>query len=133
MIALGRAATHEGVDFVLDVVVRKGIRFLSVDGVITDLQLLLSHTKWHAKDVFDEAQDERGPDDVPADDEQPTDDLKPDLSAISINSATWVAVAEGSNAIDCREDTCSNTTDKSTNEMGVEDLESVVNVGKKAF
>ena len=43
--------------------------------IITDEQVLFGHAKGHTEDVFDEVEDKRGPDDVPSNDEQSTNNL----------------------------------------------------------
>ena len=80
---------------VIAIVVFKRIRLLAVDGEITDPEVFFGHAQGHAADVLDEAHDEGGPDDVPADDEEGADDLEADLSAIACDGSTWVGDAEG--------------------------------------
>jgi hypothetical protein len=43
--------------------------------IITDEQVLIGHAEGHTEDVFDKVKDERGPDDVPSNNEQSTNDL----------------------------------------------------------
>jgi hypothetical protein len=45
-----------------------------MDHVVAGKELLFGHAEGYAADVFDEAHDEGGPDDVPADDEESADD-----------------------------------------------------------
>ena len=80
---------------VVAVVVFKGVGFLAVDGVVADFAHFVRHAQGHAADVLDEAHDERGPDNVPADDEEGADDLQPDLSAVARDGAAGVGEAEG--------------------------------------
>ena len=80
---------------VVAVVVFKGIGLLAVDGVVADFAHFVRHAQGHAADVLDEAHDERGPNDVPADDEEGADDLQPDLSAVASDGAAGVGETKG--------------------------------------
>ena len=60
---------------VFAVVVLERVGFFAVDGKVTFSELVLGHTQGDTADVLDENHDQRSPDDVPADDEQSTDDL----------------------------------------------------------
>lgn len=48
----------------------KDICRFPVNHVVACEELFFAHAEGHPEDVFDEAQDGRGPDDVPADDEE---------------------------------------------------------------
>jgi len=48
--------------------------------------------------------DDGRPNGVPADDEQGTDDLEPDLAAVAVDCAAGVGVAEACDARGCGED-----------------------------
>ncbi len=80
---------------VVAVVVFKGVGFLAVDGVVANLAHFVRHAQGDAADVLDEAHDEGGPDDVPADDEEGADDLEADLAAVAGDGAAGVGEAEG--------------------------------------
>jgi hypothetical protein len=47
----------------------ENVRCFTVDHVVACEELLFAHAERNAEYIFDEAHDERGPDDVPADDE----------------------------------------------------------------
>ena len=80
---------------IVPIIVFKGVRFFAVDGVVADFAHLVRHAEGHAADVLDEAHDEGGPDDVPADDEEGADDLEADLAAVAGDGAAGVGDAEG--------------------------------------
>ena len=76
LLRVRRALVFEARDApIIPIVVFKGIRFLAVDGVVTDFAHFVRHAQGDAADVFDEDHDEGGPDNVPADDEEGADDL----------------------------------------------------------
>jgi hypothetical protein len=55
---------------------------------------------------LDETHDQRGPDDIPADDEESADDLKPDLLAVASDGTTGVGDTESGAALCCSPETC---------------------------
>ena len=112
----------------LDVVVCESVWLFTVNGVITDLHLLLGHAQRDAAHIFDEAHDERGPDNIPADDEEGTNDLETDLSRVSLDCSTGIGSTESCTAFNGSEDTGSNTANNGTNKMCVEDLQGVVDM-----
>jgi len=116
---------------VLVVVVCESVWLFAVDGVITDLHLLLAHAQGNAAHVLDEAHDERCPHNVPADDEESAHDLETNLSWVALNRSTGVGGTESCATFNGSEDTSANATDNSTDKMCVEDLESVINVGEE--
>ena len=63
--------------FVIETVSR-----LAMHRIIADQQHLVPHPQRDTEDVFDAEEDNTRPHDVPADDEQETDDLDPDLTAV---------------------------------------------------
>lgn len=65
--------------------VGKGVRLFAMHGVVANLARGVGHAERDAQDVLDEDHDERGPDDVPADDEEGADDLEPHLPAVAVN------------------------------------------------
>lgn len=89
------AAGGHGLDEVT-VVVGKGVGLFLVNCIITDHALLIGHSKRNAHDVFDEEHDEGGPDDVPAYNEESTNNLEPYLLAIPINGTTGRSNSERS-------------------------------------
>ena len=80
---------------VVPVVVFERVGFLAVDGVVANLAHLVRHAQRHAADVFDEAHDEGGPHDVPADDEEGADDLQADLPAVACDGSAGVGETKG--------------------------------------
>ena len=80
---------------IVAVVVFEGVRFLAVDGVVADFAHFVRHAEGDAADVFDEHHDERGPDYVPADDEEGAHDLETDLAAVACDGAAGVGEAKG--------------------------------------
>ncbi len=80
------------------IIILKSIRFLAVNGIVTNGELFVIHTQGDTADVFDKNHDEGGPDNVPADDEEGTNDLKADLPAIARDGATRILNTEGSAA-----------------------------------
>ena len=85
---------------------RKCIRLFSVNSPVTNFHLLDRHPKGNAADVLDEYHDQRGPDDVPADDEEGTDDLEPDLLAVASDGTTGVGDTERRATLCCGPETC---------------------------
>ena len=108
------------------VVVGKGVRFLAVDGVVADQEGLLAHAQRDAQHVLDEEHDGAGPEDVPADHEERADDLDPDLAAVAGDRAAGVGEAEGGAAFHRGEEAGADAADKGADEVGVEDVEDVV-------
>lgn len=108
------------------VVVRERVRDLMMNSIVANLACGIGHPQRHAQNVLDEEHDERGPDDVPADDKERTYDLKPDLLSISVNSTAGVGETEGCAASGCCEKTRTDTADQGTNEMRMEDVEGVI-------
>ena len=90
---------------IIPIVVFKRVGFLAVDGVVADFAHFVRHAEGHAADVLDEDHDERGPDDVPADDEEGADDLEADLPAVACDGAAGVGEAEGGAALFCGPET----------------------------
>ena len=84
---------------VVAVVVFESVRLLAVDGVVADFKLLVGHAEGDAADVFDEAHDEGGPDNVPADNKESSDDLETDLAAIAGNRTSGVGDTKSSAAL----------------------------------
>ena len=70
-----------------------------MDGEVTDPQVFLGHAQRNTADIFDEAHDEGGPDDVPADDEESTDNLEANLPTVSCDGAAGVGNAKGCAAL----------------------------------
>lgn len=91
---------------IVPVVVLKRIRLFAMDGVVADLAHFVRHAEGDAADEFDEHHDERGPDDIPADDEEGADDLEADLAAVACDGAAGVGDAEGFAASFCGPQTC---------------------------
>lgn len=91
---------------IIPIVILKRIRLLAVDGEVANLEHLVRHAQRDAADVLDEDHDERGPDDVPADDEEGAHDLEADLSAVAGYGAAGVGDAEGGAAFGCGPETC---------------------------
>lgn len=108
----GRGTSH---------VLEEAVRALAVNGGVADQHVLLAHAQRHAADVLDEEHDERGPDGVPADDEQGADDLKPDLLAVAVDCTSGVGVAETGDAVDGGEETGQETTEDTGDEVSVRD------------
>lgn len=98
-----------------------------MDSIITNLTGSIRHPQRYAQNVLDEEHDERRPYDIPADDEEGPDDLEPDLLAIAIDGAARVGEAEGCATRGSCEETGADTADQCADEVGVEDVESVVN------
>ena len=90
---------------VVSIIVFKSIWLLAVDSIVADFTHLVGHSQRHAADVFDENHDQRGPDNVPADDEKSADDLETNLSAIAENSTARVGDTESSTAFGSRPET----------------------------
>ena len=125
-------SAHQRRCWMLNVVMCKGIWFLAMDSIISNFHLLLRHAEWDATDKLDEAHDEGRPDDVPADDEEAADELKPDLFAIAIDGAAIICHAEGSATLCCGKETRSETADQGADKMSMKDLERIVNMSEDA-
>ena len=130
---------------VIPVVVFESVGLFAVDSVVTDFQHLVAHFQRHAADVFDETHYQRGPDNVPADDEESTDDLETDLSAVAEDSTARVCDTESSTAFGSRPETyrslaecickdtegkhtCANTSNNCANEMSVENIQRIIDL-----
>ena len=83
---------------VIAIVVFKCVWFLTVNSVVADFAHFVRHAEGDPADVFDEAHDERCPDDVPADDEKSANDLETDLAAVTGDGAARIGDAKGSAA-----------------------------------
>ena len=130
---------------VIPIVVFKSVWLLAVDSIVTNLQHLVGHSQRHTADEFDETHDQRGPDNVPTDDEESADNLETNLSAIAKNSTARVGDTESSTAFGSRPETWSplarriykdtegkhtgaNTSDDSANEMSVENIQCIIDL-----
>lgn len=112
VITLGRGPCH---------VVKEAVRTLTVDGVVTQQHIRLAHAQRHAAHVLDEEHDERGPDGVPADDEESADYLQPDLLAIAVDSAARIRVAETGHAVHGGKKSCQEAAEETCDEVCVRD------------
>ena len=79
---------------VVAIIVLEGVGFFAVDGIIAYFAHLVGHPKGHAADELDEYHDKGCPDDVPANDEECTDDLKTNLATIACNGTAGVSDTE---------------------------------------
>ncbi len=77
-----------------------------MDRIVPNGAHLVRHPQRHATHVLDEDHDERGHDDVPADDEEGADDLEADLAAVTCDGAAGVGDTEGFAAFDGGPETC---------------------------
>ena len=76
-----------------------------MDGVVAHGAHFVRHPQRDAADVLDEAHDQRGRDDVPADDEEGAEDLETDLAAVAGDGAAGVGETEGGAALFCGPET----------------------------
>ena len=111
-----------------DDVVVEAVGFLAVDGVVADEELFVGHAQGDAADVFDEAQNQRGPNEIPADDEEGADDLQPDLFAVAVDGAARVGQAEGRAGVGVGEDSHEEAAEETGDHVRVRDAEGVVDV-----
>lgn len=100
-------------------VVKETVRTLTMDGVVAQQHILFAHAQWDAQHIFDEKHDERGPDGVPADDEESTNNLQPNLLAIAVDSTTWVCVAKAGNTGNGCKETGQEAADDTRDEVRV--------------
>ena len=104
----------------------KHICLLAVHDIITNQQLLLRHPQRNPQHVFDEAQYQARPHDIPCNDEHGARNLVPDLHAVSSDRAARVGDAESRGAGNGSEDAGGASAEKTGHEMGVEDAEDIV-------
>jgi hypothetical protein len=102
-------------------IVKEAVRALAVDSVIADQHVILAHAQRHTAYVLDEQHDERGPDGVPADDEERADDLQPDLLAVAIDGAAGIGIAEACHAGDGCEEACQEAAEETGDEVRMRD------------
>lgn len=62
----------------------QNVRGFAVDRVVACEELGFCHAEWDAEDVFDEKHDQRGPDNIPTNDEQCAVQLDVDLLSIAL-------------------------------------------------
>lgn len=121
-----------GLDVVLGqevtVVVGKGVGLFLVHSIVTDNALLVGHAERDAEDELDKGHNGRSPEDVPANDKESTDDLDPDLASIIVDSTTCRGNAKGAGTTLGGKYTGEEATDNSGNEMGMEDVEDIIDV-----
>lgn len=86
------------------------------------------HAQRYAQDILNEEHYERRPNNVPANDEKCGYDLDPDLTTFTINGTPWISETKGCATGGSRKEASSNTTNECTNEMGVKDVEAVVDM-----
>lgn len=92
-----------------------------MNGVVTQQHVLLTHAQRYTAYILDEEHDERGPDGVPADDEESADDLQPDLLAIAVDGAAGICVAKASHAVNGGKEACQEAADETRDEVCVRD------------
>ena len=110
------------------IVVGERVRHLMVNGVVTNLARRFAHPQRDPENVSDEDHDQRRPDDVPADDEKSADDLEPDLLAIAVDGTARVGQTERCAAGRSGEEAGSDAANKCADEVGVEDVEAIVDI-----
>lgn len=78
-------------------VMEEGVGELAVNLTVANEELLLIVSQRDSQDIFDEEANGAGPEDIPTNDEQESDNLHPDLSPIAINrSSSWREGESGS-------------------------------------
>ena len=105
---------------------------LAMHRIIADQQHLVPHPQRDTEDVFDAEEDNTRPHDVPADDEQETDDLDPDLTAVVRDGpAGGVTDPEGGGPIDGCKNSGEESTENARDDVGVDDAEGVVDTAEE--
>jgi hypothetical protein len=108
----------------------KDVCGFAVDRIVACQQLGFGHPQWDSQHVLDEAHDERGPHDVPADDEERAVELHVDLLSVALDGAAGVGDAEGGAAFDGCEEADAHSADETGDAVGVEDAEGVVDLAE---
>lgn len=108
----------------------KDIGLFPVDGIVALEEVLLAHAQGDTQDVLDKQQDQAGPDQVPADDEEGAGQLVAELDAVAGDGAAGVGEAEGGTPVDGGPEAGAETADEPGNHVGMCDAEGVV---KMAF
>lgn len=114
-------------------IIAKAVSFLAVHRTISERQHIFAHPEADSADVLDEAHDDRRPSNVPSDDEQSTNDLKPDLLTIAVDRATWVRDAERCAALGGCENAGEKPSQDAGDHMGVRDAEGIIDVMREEF
>jgi hypothetical protein len=109
------------------VVVGECVRFFFVNSIVTNHALLICHAKGNAQHKLDEAHDCGCPEDVPANDEESTDNLQPNLLPIAINSAASWGNSEGIRTTLSGKYTGEETANDGSNEVSVENVKGIIN------